>query len=126
MAVASPESKKFAADLLFERGFDGYPVEDLDGMEQRAVSAMIQDLLARDAVAATTEQVEQIAALAAQLPNSSGSLGRTIVPGSDRAACRRQIQSLTTELNSRKWRKDVDSVHADLDAWASENGIEIA
>jgi len=126
MAVASPESKKFAVDLLFERGFDGYPVADLDGMEQRAVSAMIQDLLGRDPVAPTDEQVEQIAALAAQLPNSSGSLGRTIVPGSDRAACRRQIQSLTTELNSRKWRKDVDSIHADLDAWASENGVQVA
>lgn len=126
MAVASPESKSFAADLLFERGFDGYPLEDLDGMEQRAVSAMIQDLLKRGAVAPTDTQIERIAALAAQLPNSSGDLGRTIVPGSDRAACRRQIQSLTTELNSRTWRKDVDAVHADLDAWASENGIQVA
>ena len=126
MAVASPQSKQFAADLLFERGFDGFSLEDLDGMEQRSVSAMIQDLLARAPVAATDEQVEKIAALAAQLPNSNGELGRTIVPGSDRAACRRQIQSLTTEVNSRAWKKDVDSVHADLDAWASENGVEIA
>lgn len=126
MATASSDSIQFATDLLFERGFDGYPVSDLGGMDQRAVSAMIQDLLARPSVPATQEQVDEIASLAAQLPKSDGSLGRTIEAGATRAACRRQLKNLRTELNSRSWKADVDATHDLLDEWAVENGVQIA
>lgn len=126
MATASPDSKTFAIDLLFERGFDGFPVEDLDGMDQRTVSALIQDLLARPSVAATQEQIDEIASLAAQLPKSDGTLGRTVVAGATRAACRRQIKNLRTELNSRTWKANVDEAHSLLDSWAADNGVQIA
>lgn len=119
MATASAESKKFAIDLLFERGFDNFPTEDLDAMEQRSISAMIQDLLARPSVAATQEQIDEIANLAAQLPKSDGTLGRTIEPGKTRATARKQIKNLRTEVNSLAWRKDVGEMHDFLDQFVS-------